>query len=948
MRVELTNLVHAALARFASETRLYALDMGDDAGLMVEAFVADDALQAVNGRDVIVVSTNAHIRLAGLLGKPATLQVSLADGSRTAFAGDISQAAMLGSEGGLARYRLRLSPWMWRLGQVRNSRVWQDKTVVEIVDAVFEGYAPLAQWRWSDEVAPFMQGAIARSYCCQYRESDLDFVARLLSEEGLAWRFEQGEEGPVAVLFADSTQLTGTPDDPSSKADGGIRFHNARAGERQDTVQALQTERRICATLSTVLSYDYKSKKVVGAASPSRLHNGGQLAPLESFDVPGQYAYADAEQAQRYADMQMQGREARSELWRGRSTVRTMRAGTRFTLLDAPLQRLGEAPAFMLTRVTSVGVNNLPSPAQQALAELFGPIPELLQELANRQVPDDLALTIAQAVKTGYANSFEAVTADVTWRPQLQGSEGRAHPRPTAGGSQTAIVVGADGEAQPGGSDELYCDRLGRVRIRFHWQDSREAACWVRVAQRSAGGGMGSQFLPRIGQEVLVQFLENDIDRPMIVGAMYNGQGAGGIAPTPGGAGSRETETGLFDRANDHGPSAQGNLAGGNSPVWHGSAADSAEHRNGAAQWGVRSKEFGANGYNQLLFDDTDAQGRVQLKSSCASSELNLGHLVHAADNYRGGFRGQGAELRTDAYGAVRAGAGLLVSSYKLGHAADGRDPAGDNAAGMSMLKQVGKLAEVFSAAAVTHKTVGLAAHLGSAQANASVVDDKAAPLGAMWTSLAGMVGDGSVDAARADAQERITVAGDDKLPHTSEAMIAISAKAGLGVVAGQSMQLASGETVMVSSGQDSQFVTGGQVRVHSGQALGVLGGAVAADENGIGVQLIAAKGANEVQAQGATISLQARDEVNVVSANAHIDWAAAKRISLSTAGGANITIEGGNITVQCPGKVFIHAGKKSFTGPKKLDFPLPALPRSVCIECMRKARLAGTPFTLK
>ena len=127
--------------------------------------------------------------------------------------------------------------------------------------------------------------------------------------------------------------------------------------------------------------------------------------------------------------------------------------------------------------------------------------------------------------------------------------------------------------------------------------------------------------------------------------------------------------------AHDHFRAGQGNLAGGNSPVWHGASADSAGHRNASAQWGIRSKELGGRGYNQLLFDDTDGQGRVQLKSTQAASELNLGHLIHGVDNYRGSFRGSGAELRTDAYGAVRAGAGLLVSSYKIAHARDARDP---------------------------------------------------------------------------------------------------------------------------------------------------------------------------------------------------------------------------------------------------------------------------------
>jgi uncharacterized protein (DUF2345 family) len=473
------------------------------------------------------------------------------------------------------------------------------------------------------------------------------------------------------------------------------------------------------------------------------------------------------------------------------------------------------------------------------------------------------------------------------------------------------------------------------------------ATCWVRVAQRSAGGGMGSQFLPRIGQEVLVQFLENDIDRPIIVGALYNGRGEGGIAPTPGGLVKRETDTACFEPAHDHGRSGQGNLAGGNSPVWHGASGDSAGHRNGAAQWGVRSKEFGGDGYNQLLFDDTDAQGRVQLKSTHAASELNLGHLIHAVDNYRGSFRGLGAELRTDAYGAVRAGAGLLVSSYKINQGASSRDPAGDNAPGVAMLNQAVALAEALHSAAVTHQTVGLAAHVGAAKSGSSALDDKAAPLKAMLTAVSGMVGKAGLDEARADAGAKNTSAGEGKLPHTTDPIIAIAAKDGLGVNAGQSLQLANGETVVMASGQDTQFATGGLMRVHAGQAIGVLGGAVKAGEGGVGLQLIAAKDAVDIQAQGDELNVQARDEVNVISANAHIDWAAAKRISLSTAGGANITIEGGNITVQCPGKITVHAGKKSFTGPERLSFDMLALPRSICVECLKKSLAAGLAFTM-
>jgi type VI secretion system secreted protein VgrG len=946
MTAALTEQVANALAQFSSTTRLYELTFGSgNAGtgrdsMLVEAFAADDAVNALGSRDVVALSTSAYIDLEALLGQPANLQISLADGTRTNFAGEISEAALLGSDGGFARYRVRISPWAWRLRHVRNSRVWQDKTVIDIVDSVFEPYLPLARWRWSDEAPSFVAGATPRSYCCQYRESDLDFVRRILAEEGLNWRFEQTDDGPGMVLFADSRQPCAVPDDPSSASDVGVRYHGVSAVERQDTVQALIAERRIHAALTTVLSYDYKAGQVVAAESPSCVQGSRNLPSLEAYDVPGQYAYADRGQARRYADLQMEAVEARAQAWRGRSTVRTLRAGTRLTVTDTPRQASGEAPAFAILRVMSVGVNNLPPPAQHALAELFGSLPELLEEFSPENAPADLSLAVERAVQSGYGNCFEAIPAEFPWRPQLQGNDDGNNAKPTALGTQSAIVVGSDGNDQPSGADELYCDRLGRVRIRFHWQDSGDASCWVRVAQRSAGGGMGSQFLPRIGQEVLVQFLENDIDRPIVVGALYNGRGEGGIAPTPGGKSGTESDTSCFEQAHDHASSAQGNLTGGHSPVWHGASAGSTGHRNHAAQWGIRSKEFGGSGYNQLLFDDTDNQGRVQLRCTQAAAELNLGHLIHATDNYRGSFRGLGAELRTDACGAVRAGAGLLVSSYGINHSASSRDPAGDNAAGIGLLQQAVNMAEIFSRATFTHQTSSLAAHVGAVKADASVLNDKAAPLKAMLTSASGMVEDISLEDRR--------TTGSGKLPYSSEPLIGVTAKDGFGSSAGQNLQLSNGETLTLMSGQDTQFVTGAQMRIHSGQAIGVLGGTVKVAEGDIGLQVIAAREAIDIQAQSDELKVQARDEVSVTSTNAHIDWAATKRISLSTVGGANITIEDGNIKVQCPGTIKIHAGKKSLNNPAKVSYPLPSLPTSICVECLIKARNASSPFVVR
>ncbi|WP_409266359.1 type VI secretion system Vgr family protein [Massilia sp. BHUDP2] len=923
MSSDLTDQITATLAEFSSATRLFELRLGDAScsTLLVEAFSAEDALLDIPVCDVIALSTNAYLKAEPLLGQPASLQITLVDGEQESIGGEICAVSVLGSDGGLARYRIRISPWIWRLEHVRSSRVWQDKTIVEIVDEVFASYRPVARWRWSADTASYMATVPSRSYCCQYRERDLDFVRRLLAEEGLGWRTEQTEDGPCLVLFADSTSLDAVPDDRSCRDGAGVRYHNASSVEEHDTVQALVEHKRLHASLTTLQSADYKAKQLVGAASLS-VTKAKSLPELESYDAPGQYAFTDTASARRHADLQMQAAEARGQLWQGRSTVRTMRAGTRLTVTGMPLGRLGDAAAFTIHHVTSIGVNNMPPPAQLALAELFGPLPELLAE-AVRARQDGLAQVIEQAQKTGYANCFAAIPAGVPWRPQLHQGEDRIKARTTAHGAQTAIVIGADGNDRPDKADDAYCDRLGRIRIRFHWQDSGHASCWVRVAQRLAGSGMGCQFLPRVGQEVLVQFLENDIDRPVVVGALYNGRGEGGIAPTPGGHTGAPDDRECFGRAHDHAYSAQANLAGGNSPAWHGASSDADGHRNRAAQWGLRTAGIGGSGYNQLLIDDSDGQGRAQLRTTQSATELNLGHLLHAADNYRGSSRGRGAELRSDRYGAARGGSGLLVSSWQLRHDAASRDVAGENATGASLIRQAAATAGTLHPAARIHQTVGLAAHAGSVKANASVLDGKCGPVKAMSNAVSA--------------------------PQTESgaALVTVSAKDVFGASAGQSLQLANGETVTLVSVQDTQLAGGAGLRLHTGQVIGALAGATGSGAGSAGLQLIAAQDEIGLQAQADALAVQARDDVKLLSASAHIDWAAAQRIVLSTAGGASLTIDGGNISVQCPGKLAVHANKKSLTDPQQLGYPMPALPRSVCVECLKRALAVGSAFSM-
>jgi type VI secretion system secreted protein VgrG len=261
-----------ALVHFSSTTRLYELTVGTDASaaFLVEAFDCSDAIQAIGERRIVALATDAYIDVAALLEQPATLAISLADGTRTSFSGIIIEAALLSSDGGFARYSLTMAPWLWRLEQVRNCRVWENKSVIEMVDDVFRAYQPQARWRWSSETPRYVEDAVPRSYCCQYRESDFEFIRRLLTEEGLCWRFEEDEEGVCCVLFSDSTQVCAVPEDAVSAQDGGVRYHGVRPGERQDTVQALHATRSMLSTSVTVLGTDYKTRNAITATSLGR------------------------------------------------------------------------------------------------------------------------------------------------------------------------------------------------------------------------------------------------------------------------------------------------------------------------------------------------------------------------------------------------------------------------------------------------------------------------------------------------------------------------------------------------------------------------------------------------------------------------------------------------------------------------------------------------------
>jgi len=976
------------LSALRDEHRLYRLVPDADgptslSSLLVEAWAERETFNEPWQLELVALSHDATHELDGWIGARVALVTRLADGSDHTRRALVLEAAFEEADGGLCRYRLTLGPWLALLAMSQHSQVWQDRAVTDVVDALFTPYAPHAQWRWSDCVPPHLADSPWRNelglrpMVVQHQQSDLALLQRLLREEGLALRFERDTD--TVILLADSTR----PEACSALPDAAVRFHRDDATEPGDTVQALGSVRALPVHTLSGLASQHGQARSVAATVPSLAEGWGASAPrIEAGFHLGEQSWGQHDEGMRPLQMDralalaQAGWEVQHKRFVGRSTVRSLGVGRRFELRDSPLDaelalRDGDPlhRTLLVNAAAHVGINNLPKGLSDQLAGLGA-------SESQRVLPTWVGLALRrQAAKSGYANAFAAHRAAIPWHPAwwAMGAPGGAmamdqevsdelrpllpavhlpaytplHPKARHVGLRTATVVDAQGSPEPRDA-AVHGDALGRIRVRLDEQgalpasgDNGNASVWVRVAQAWAGPGVGAQFMPRLGQQVLLDFVNGDLEQPVVVGAVYDGRGEGALAATPGGD-AGDTDRSVFALSTDHRPSAQGNLAGGHAPAWHGASPeplDQQGQRNATALSGFKSQEWdGGSGYSQLVMDDSDSQLRVQLATTAHGSQLNLGHLIHQADNHRGGFRGTGFELRTDAYASLRAGQGLLLSTVPSRL----HEPAGDNAAGVALGKQLQQLVSTFSQAASTHRVPTLAAAVGSHSACASAQSAKEPPAQALLTAFKGLVDGTTLDGALSDASAR-NIEG-DKLPHTVSPVIAIQAQGGLVEVAGQDHVQAAGHTVLEAAGQSLEQAVGRDWRLHTGQAIGLLGGVVkpGAGSAGTGLTAIAAQKEVQVQAQSDTLTLAAQKDLTVGSESAHLDWAAAKSITLAVSGGASITIEGGRIEVKAPGTITVRAGKKSLMGGAKASYQLPQLPRQVCVSCLLTAAKQG------
>lgn len=437
--------------------------------LLLEHFNGTEALSELYHYEIQLLCQDAGIELKSLIGQLAAIEIELADGGTRYINGYINRFTSLGSDGGIARYSASLVPWLWMCSCRFDSQIFQDMTVQDVVTAVFGRFGALSNFEFR-----LSQPLKTHSYITQYRESDMQFVMRLLEAEGLFFYFSHYDTGHRLIITDDSSLLEPIPETPQ------IRFHSASVTEKADSITEWRANRRLQPNRVTAQTFDYRQPQNRLPVSLDSRNDQGQVAALEIYDFHGHYSHGDYDQGETLLRNRLEALELLGKVFTGASNCRTMRAGSTFELTQHYDHDQGSAEdrQFLLVSVEHSGSNNYNSTDQAY-----------------------------------YRNAFTCVRRKIPYRPQV------ATRRPLISGPQTAIIVGPPGE-------EIYTDELGRVKVQFHWdrygEHNDKSSCWVRVAQSAASGGFGAIQLPRVGDEVVVSFMDGNPDRPVVTGSLYN------------------------------------------------------------------------------------------------------------------------------------------------------------------------------------------------------------------------------------------------------------------------------------------------------------------------------------------------------------------------------------------------------------------------------------------
>lgn len=439
-----------------------------DGDLLFRAMQGREELSRLYEYRVTVLSAKDQIELNDLIGKTVSVKVAINEQKSREFNGFVTAMSQLGTEGRFHRYQLTLRPWAWLLSRTADCKIFQQKNVPDIIKAV------LADHSVADVKFSLSDSYTIRDYCVQYRESDLGFICRLMEQEGIYFYFKHAG-GRHTMVVTDS--YAGHQATPGFET---IDFvpHSDRGIEARSGLRSWRLSREIQPSKYAVTDFDFtKPGSNLLASRAGALAGKHAQADHEVFDYPGEYTVRA--EGERLARVRIEELRHQFEVCGASGNVRGLATGALFKLAEHP--RDDQNREYLILS------------ASYAI------------EHAGHETGDEQGDL--------FEVSIEAIPSRQPFHPP------RITPKPFVQGPQTAIVVGRSG-------DEIYTDQYGRVKVKFHWDryatGDQNSSCWIRVSHPWAGKNWGMIAIPRIGQEVIVEFLEGDPDRPIITGRVYN------------------------------------------------------------------------------------------------------------------------------------------------------------------------------------------------------------------------------------------------------------------------------------------------------------------------------------------------------------------------------------------------------------------------------------------
>lgn len=463
---------------YTQEHRLIriATPLGGDE-LLITGFRGHEEISRLYHFELSLLSHNHSIDFKKIIGGNVTVSIALVNGEDRFINGIVASFSQSGGHvmadrsGGavFSQYTATIVPWLWLLTKTSDLRIFQNKSVVQIIEQIF------SEKGLSDYTKKLTGSYLPRDYCVQYRETDFNFVSRLMEEEGISYYFSH-ENSKHTLVLADASTTAYTPCLHHEQ----VRYQQASSGHGkffdEDVIKTLALKNEIRVGKYSLNDYNFETpntKLLVEVESRQHLGPGEK----EVYDYPGRYT--KRAEGDGFVKVRIEEEERRVATVTGTSDVRGFASGYSFTLEEYFRDEMNNKK-YLLTTVDHA---------------------------------------VEQQVGTGgdgessYSNAFTCIPLDTPFRPP------RLTPKPIVEGVQTAVVVGPAGE-------EIYTDKHGRIKVQFHWdregKGNESSSCWIRVGQIWAGSGWGAMYIPRIGQEVIVDFLEGDPDRPIVIGCVYN------------------------------------------------------------------------------------------------------------------------------------------------------------------------------------------------------------------------------------------------------------------------------------------------------------------------------------------------------------------------------------------------------------------------------------------